>query len=131
MSTLLQKLFLLQFWLRQRRLSVERPVISRDGFVEQVVAAGGDASAAALIWTFLQEWLVADGFSAYPEDDLDRVFGIAEEELEVDLVCGTLKQLGLPLPNQATIDEFIATFEHINSPLRVAQLVARMRRDTR
>ncbi len=114
------------FFLRQRRLGRNREPIGKDEFVRRICNAAGDESAAALIWDFLADFILAPGFSPYPDDDLGLVFGLGEEDLDEDLICGTLTQLGLPLPTQAIIDEFGA----VDTPLRVAHLAVRMAQES-
>ena len=52
------------------------------------------------------------------------MFGIAEEELEIDLIADILIRLKLPLPTTDLLDGFGA----VDTPLQVARLVSEMRR---
>jgi hypothetical protein len=93
--------------------------MDRPQFVAEIVANGGDERAAGFVWDALAaEWTVED-FTPYPTDSLGRVFGIAEEELDEDLIVRILSEQGLPLPPA----EVIQRFGEIDSPERVAQFV--------
>jgi hypothetical protein len=123
MSNLMKKLLGLPFSLRQKRLAGDRMALGEPEFVQQIAEQGGDRMAAGVIWRFLRDWGYEDGFTPYPTDNLGSVFGIAEEELETDLVIGVLRELNIPMPTQELVDEFGA----VDTPLRVALLVARCR----
>jgi hypothetical protein len=113
----------LPFSFRQKSLAGNRKALSETEFVQQIAEQGGDGVAAAAIWRFLKEWGYEDGFTPYPTDSLGSVFGIAEEELEVDLILGILRELNLATPSQKVIDDFGV----VDTPLRVALLIARCR----
>lgn len=114
----------LPFSYRQNRLARGRPRIDKAEFISRVIAQGGDDRAAEAVWDVLVADWTSEGFSPYPEDSLGRVFGVAEEELDEDLVSRTLKDLDLPLPDR----EFTKQFGVIDTPLRVAQFVSECRR---
>ena len=113
----------LPFSFRQTRLANSRPRIDKAEFVLRVVSQGGDRRGAEILWDALVSNWANKGFSPYPEDSLGRVFGIADEELDDDLISHTLNSLELPLPNR----EFTKRFGEIDTPLRIAQLVSECR----
>jgi len=117
-------LFGLPFSYRQKKLAASRPPIDKEQFVSRILAEGGDERAAAMVWDALVADWVIEGFTPYPEDSLGRVYGIAEEELDDDLIARTLKELGLPIPDR----DFVKRFGMIDSPRRVAQFVSECRR---
>lgn len=116
----LQKVLALPFSRRQERLAMERPRLSEDQFAKQVVDEGGDEEAAYIIRKKLCDWAYAGEFTPYPDDDLTRVYGIAEEELDEDLILAVLNELGVPPPNAEQLKEFGS----VETPLRVARLVS-------
>lgn len=109
---------------RQRRLAASRPALSQDEFVTRIQERGGDSEAASLIWTHLHEWGLEESFTPYPTDDLLSVFGIAEDELDTDLIAAILTRFDLPLPTT----ELLKEFGDVGTPLQVARLVSEMRR---
>ena len=88
-----------------------------------MVERGGDAAAAGIIWTHLEAWGLEPGFTPYPDDDLQAVFGIAEEELEIDLLGNLITRLSLPQPTT----EMLREFGPLDTPLRVATLAKQLR----
>lgn len=100
-----------------------RRPISEKQFVEQIVREGGDSTAAARIWNRLKDGIYNSDFTPYPSDRFDSVFGILEEELDEDLVFALFNELGVPLPSR----EFLAQFGAVDTPLRLAQLIAASR----
>lgn len=123
LRTLLKNLLSLPFSARQRRLARNRPPLSETAFVEHIAEQGGDEMAAVALWRHLREWAV-DDFTPYPTDSLGSVFGIAEEELDEDLILGILRELNVPTPSS----EMLSQFGAVDTPLRVAQLVALCRK---
>lgn len=124
MSNVLKNLFGVPFNLRQSRLARSRQALSETEFVQRITDQGGDREAALALWTTLKDWTCASDFTPYPTDSLGWVFGIAEEELDEDLVLGILRRLDVTVPN----NELLAEFGAIDTPLRVAQLVALCRK---
>ncbi|MFC0132351.1 hypothetical protein [Massilia eurypsychrophila] len=94
-------------------------------FVRRIVAAGGDEEAAWLVHAELAGWINVAGFSPYPEDKLDWVYGIAEEELDEDLILEMLRKLKIKLPTS----EALLALGPINTPIEIAHLVRRARTD--
>lgn len=118
-ANLIQSILAMPFSLRQRRLAKERVPLSKAEFVARVSDMGGDQDAARLMHEKLNDWVYAQGFTPYPDDDLGKVYGMAEEELDEDLILSIFQQLGVPQPSK----ERIASFGVVDTPLRVAQLV--------
>jgi len=92
-------------------------------FIRDIAATGGDSRAAEMVWDALLAGGLEAGFTPYPDDSLARIYGIAEEELEVDLVARIFKEIGLPLPDSAAAK----TFGTVDSPRRLVQFVSRCR----
>lgn len=112
------------FRARQANLSRSRAPIAEAEFVDRIVAGGGDREAAALVWHRLQDWVCADGFSPYPDDDLQFLYGIAEEEFDEEFLLSTFGELHLPAPSADTLQRFATK----RTPLDVALAVAQQRR---
>jgi hypothetical protein len=112
------------FSVRQARLARSRRSLSKDDFVREIGLQGGDADAAAFIWDLLREWTNVDGFTPYPMDSFASVFGLAEEELEEDLIVGVLRLLNARMPDQ----QDASAFGPIDTPLQAAKFVAVVRK---
>ena len=110
---------------RQRQLARTRKALNETEFVQQIADQGGDRIAAVAMWGFLKEWGYRDKFTPYPTDDFDSLFGIDVEEVE-DLLIKVLKDLNVSMPSQKLID----AIGPVNTPLRVALLVARCQGET-
>jgi hypothetical protein len=105
-------------------LATKRHALTQLKFIERIRDQGGDAAAAASLWRRLMaEWIYAENFHPEPTDDLSTTFGIAEEELDEDLILSILRELNIdPPPHQ-----FVKGFGPIATPLQVAQFIARCR----
>jgi hypothetical protein len=124
MKTFFERLLGMPFSLRQKRLARRRPALTEMEFVTQVTEQGGDSTASVALWRMLRDWIYVPEFTPYPNDSLGSVFGIAEEELDEDLILGILRELELAVPSSQTILDFGA----VDTPLRVAVLVALCRK---
>jgi hypothetical protein len=100
-----------------------RVALSKSKFIDAISRLGGDAEAADILYSKLQDWIYAEDFTAYPEDNLGSVFGIAEEELDEDLILDIINELGLAVPTQAQMREF----GPVETALDVARLAAFIR----
>jgi hypothetical protein len=119
----LQAIFGLPITLRQRGLLKQRPPIDAREFVKRIEAAGGDQAAGWIIHSKLLDWINVAGFTPYPDDNLNWVFGIAEEELDEDIILEILLQLKIEPPSREALSEFGA----ISTPIQIAKLVRRAR----
>jgi len=122
-KNLVQKVLAFPFSVRQRTLSKNRSPLSKSDFVDSITQSGGDQEAAEIVHSRLQDWIYYEGFTAYPDDSLSSVFGIAEEELDEDLILDIFMERSLSTPSQ----QEVTTFDPIDSPTGVAQLVAMAR----
>lgn len=57
-----------------------------------------------MLWDKLNESAIVNGFTPYPEDDLLHVYGLAEEDLDEDIILDIIKRLGLPIPSHDTVE---------------------------
>ena len=119
-NSIIQSILALPFSKRQKRLLARRSALSMSDFIRQICAAGGDKEAAEIIYAKLQDCIYVDGFTPYPNDSLGSIFGIAEEELDEDIILDILNQLNLALPSP----DLVASFGPIDTPAGVAKLVS-------
>ena len=115
----LKVLFELPLALRQRRLASGRVPMTKEQFVRETATTELGELAAALVWDKLSVLKAHGDFSPYPSDSLLNVFGLAEEDLDVDIIMDILKRLNCAVPNQATVDAIGA----INTPADVVRFV--------
>lgn len=107
--------------IRQRQVSRSRVPSDKQTFVNDIVASGGDRRVASFLWDHLKAFIFVPGLTPYPDDSLDALYGIVEEDLDIDIVIHCCKELGARLPDQQAIDAF---GRRIDSPREVAQFIA-------
>lgn len=61
--------------------------------------------------------------SRVPSDRLGTVYGIAEQELDADVILSIFRDLNIAPPS----NRFLAEFGVVDTPIRIAQLVATCR----
>jgi hypothetical protein len=114
----------LPFSLRQQKLSDSRSPMSKSQFIETITLGDGDGQAAEILWdSLVANNVVVDGFTPYPDDSLCFVYGVAEEELDEDLIARVFVTLKVPLPDAA----FMKHFGKVDSAWQIAKLVGRAR----
>jgi hypothetical protein len=89
----LKALFELPLVLRQRRLASGRARMTKEEFVCETASTELRELAAAIVWDKLSGLKAYGEFSPYPSDSLLNVFGLAEEDLDVDIIMDILKRL--------------------------------------
>jgi hypothetical protein len=87
---------------RQLRAMKTRETYTRDNFQEQLSNAGGDSEVIKEVWTILTDHAIP-GFKPKPEDNLQYIFGLAEEDLDEDVVLKLLQTYGCRIPNETDI----------------------------
>lgn len=107
---------------RQRSLCRSRAPLDKPAFVAATSAAGGDEDAAAFVWDNLSQYVFYDGFTVYPEDSLYRLFGIANEEVDEDIVLAYLEKSGLSVP----VAQQLAAGE-VDSALEICRFISKVR----
>lgn len=75
---------------------------TKDNFQEQLSDAGGDSEVIEDVWTILTDHAI-DGFKPKPDDNLQYIFGLAEEELDEDVILKLLQTYGCRIPNEREI----------------------------
>jgi hypothetical protein len=113
----------LPFSYRQRRLAGARPPISKEQFVSMISTESADRHAAEKIWESLIAERLDENLAPYPDDSLIHVYGIAEEELDQDLIARVLKELDIPIPDR----DFTKQFGAIDSPRGVVHFISACR----
>jgi hypothetical protein len=122
-KSFIQSILALPFSKRQKRLLARRAALSSGDFIRQICAARGDKAAAEIIYAKLQDWIFVEGFTPYPNDSLCSIFGIAEEELDEDIILDILNQLNLLIPSP----DLVAGFGPIDTPAEIARLISESR----
>ena len=97
-------IFYLPFSLRQKRLSDSRRPMTREEFISQLGKSALGHQAAAMLWGKLNERIYFERFTPYPTDDLGKIFGIAEEDLDERTVLDILKRLRCPIPGADVLE---------------------------
>ncbi|HXC74279.1 MAG TPA: hypothetical protein VN640_06320 [Sphingomicrobium sp.] len=119
-KSLVQRILAFPFSGRQSALSKSRPSLSASDFVGLIRDSGGDVEAAKIIHSKLQDWIYHQSFTPYPGDSLASVFGIAEEELDEDLILDVFSILELATPSEPELKAFGV----IDTATDIARLVA-------
>ncbi len=109
----------LPWYRRQKALAKERPAISRDEFVARVSTTDLGRHSAGLLWEKLEEAKVVENFHPYPLDDLLHTFGLAEEDLDEDIILAIIKAVGSIIPSRKLLKEF----GPIETPLDIVKLI--------
>ena len=112
---------LVQFPFRRRQKAARkgRDGVTRIGFVEQLAEAAAEKRAAGLLWDLLVEAAVIDDFRPLPDDSLPELYGLAEEELDEDLILHILQAMELPPPCPAALSEI----GEVETPRDVMRLI--------
>jgi hypothetical protein len=105
--------------LKQRRLAADRPPMSKESFVDAVASTDLGRSAANMLWEKLAEITICDQFTPYPDDDLLKAFGLAEEDLDEDLILEIIKATGSVAPDR----NMLANFGSVNTPSDIIRLI--------
>ena len=96
-----------------------RAPMTKEAFVNQSASTELGRSAAAMLWDKLVALKAHDEFSPYPSDELLRVYGVAEEDLDIDIILDILKALNCRIPGNETLQQI----GPINTPRDVVRLV--------
>lgn len=122
----IREIIAMPFSLRQKRLVKNRDHLTRLNFVAKIVEAGGDREAAGLIHDKLSDWIYIREFTPHPDDDLENIYGIAEEELDEDIILEILNKIDVKLPSA----ERLMAFGRIDTPIRLARLIKTARSES-
>lgn len=84
---------------RQQAAQRERGHVDRAAFVEELSGNELEKRAASMLWDLLVTSAVIEDFRPLPDDSFQWMFGLAEEDLDDDIVLHILQELRLPIPN--------------------------------
>lgn len=115
----LKRLLEMPFSGRQSRLAASRPSISKGQFLDAVASSDLGRAAADILWEKLLEVRADDQFSPYPDDDLLQVFGLAEEDLDEDIILEIITAIGSAVPSR----DMLAKFGPVNTPADIVKLI--------
>lgn len=104
---------------RQRKLALGRQSLTELDFVNQVSSNALGRAAASLLLRKLTERVFCEEFSPYPNDDLLLTYGLAEEDLDIDVVLDIIKTVKCPMPSR----EVLASIGPITTPHDIIRLI--------
>lgn len=84
-------------WLKQYRLKRSRKGQNRQSFVRYFVVEGIPEALATEVYRYLQKLQLVKGFPVSPEDDLERVYGLRDENL-TEAIVDIVKVCRIPIP---------------------------------
>lgn len=117
--TKLKQLLEMPFSTRQTRLAKSRSRLSREEFIAKTSSTALGKLASNLLWEKLQSEKVVDEFSPGPDDDLLKIYGLADEDLDEDVILSIMQQIGAPVPSADMLREF----GPVNTPLDIVRLI--------
>jgi acyl-homoserine lactone acylase PvdQ len=100
-----ERLLRARFYSRQQKLIRLRGEVTAQSF-SAMFTDERERMVARMVWDHLRREAVVPDFRPHPDDRLLTVYGIAEEELDEDLILQVLRDLGAPTPRQASADAF-------------------------
>lgn len=118
----MEVLDILQFPIRgrQKRARRDREGVTKEAFVSALGQHDQTKKAASLLWDLLAEAAVVPDFRPLPDDKLRWMYGLAEEDLDEDIILRIFQELKLTVPSADAIE---ATGE-IRTPRDVIKLVS-------
>jgi hypothetical protein len=93
----------LPFSWRQRRAVGLRADMTRERFIAALAVNELEERAAGLLWDKLLEVAIVPAFKPHPNDNFLKMYGLADEDLDEDVIIAIFKSLGLELPSSATL----------------------------
>jgi len=103
-ESLIQRMLDWPFRGRQLRAMQLREGYGKKDFEEQLINAGADSEIIEQVWAILADHAV-DGFKPKPEDNLQYMFGLAEEDLDEDVILRLLEGNGCHIPGESEVAE--------------------------
>lgn len=104
---------------RQRKALRDRSSVSRDSFAAAIAEDGFEREAAFHLWDILVAESLIDNFRPLPDDDFHYMYGLAEEDLDEDVIMRLLSEFKLPLPSPKLVERI----GPINSPRLLMSLI--------
>jgi len=93
--------------------------MSKGQFLDAVASSDLGRAAADMLWEKLLEVRADDQFCPYPDDDLLQVFGLAEEDLDEDVILEIITLTGSAVPSR----DMLAKFGPVNTPADIIKLI--------
>jgi len=91
---------------RQALLMKARQSYEVEQFVSSFRNVGSDEDIAKDVWSMLSSCAEISDFKPMPEDDLDHVFGLMEEDLDEDILHVLLIKHNCRVPNETEMEGF-------------------------
>lgn len=101
-DSMIQRILDWPFRGRQLRAMKAREGYTKSDFQDLLFNAGGDREVIEDVWEILSDHAI-DGFKPKPEDNLTYIFGLAEEDLDEDVLLMLLEKYGCRIPNESEI----------------------------
>lgn len=109
----------LPFSWRQHKARAHRDDMTRERFVAALATNDAEELAAGILWDKLIESAVVSDFRPYPEDDFLYLYGLADEDLDEDIILEIFSSLGRKPPNPSELQ----IVGPVSSPRDVIKLV--------
>lgn len=106
---------------RQRRLVAKREAYSKTEFIDFFRERGVKEAIADATWTALVQAAVVSDFKPLPDDNLLEVFGLADDDLDEDIVLQLLQDTSAAIPTPAEL----SVLPPIETVSDLVQLIAR------
>lgn len=117
----------LPFSRRQRIAMKLRGEVSLEGFLNDISGSPFEREVALSVWHYLRSESVEPDFKPLADDSLIHLYGIAEEELDEDLILSLLSKHGIPIPDPETI----TAFGPVSTPRDVVRFLPHLKGDLR
>jgi len=104
---------------RQERLAAGRLTMSKTDFVNNLASSEIGRRAALLLWDKLQDEKCSKDFYPHPDDNLANVFGLAEEDLDEDIILYIFRSLDITPPDS----KVMMAFGPIETPRDIVRLI--------
>ncbi|HLL30426.1 MAG TPA: hypothetical protein VK403_05470 [Allosphingosinicella sp.] len=108
----------LPFSWRQQRVQAQRNSVSRERFIAALANNEIEVRAAGHLWDKLREIAVVRDFRPCPEDDFLHLYGLADEDLDEDVILAILTVMEREPPSPAALQRI----GKIRSPREFMQL---------
>lgn len=102
MLNLIHRIFDWPFRGRQLRAMKSRDHYNQNDFVRSLIDAGADADVISDVWTILAGQAI-DGYKPHPEDDLQYLFGLSDEDLDEDVILKLLETHHCQVPSDSEL----------------------------
>lgn len=117
--SVLKYLLEMPFSRRQRTLASERSPISKRCFIDGTASTDFGKMVASKLWDKLNLVKTIEELTPYPEDSLLDVYGLAEEDLDEDIILSLISDTGAAVPSIESLHDF----GEIKTPLDVVRLI--------